>query len=98
MEPEITTTLFHLGETFYDYFDSKIENNFQEQSKLQIKIVAETNRQTILPQIYSMVSDAAKETLLKDIHRYVTRKTAEEEPNVEIKKLCRGNEENNGKK
>lgn len=73
MEPEITTTLFHLGETFYDYFDTKIENHFHETSKLQIKIVAETNRHSFLPKIYSFASNTTKETLLREIHRYIKK-------------------------
>lgn len=79
MEPEITTTLFHLGETFYDYFDTKIESYFQESSKLQVKIVAETNRHTFLPKIYGFASNATKETFLREIHKYIKKNQSFEE-------------------
>lgn len=54
-EPEISTTLFHLGEKFYDHFDAKIETYFRESSGMHVKIVSETNRQTFLPHIIILV-------------------------------------------
>lgn len=69
MEPEITTTLFHLGETFYDHFDFKIENYFHQTSDVKVKITSETHRQSFLPNVYNIVSNVTKETLLRDIHK-----------------------------
>ena len=79
MEPEITTTLFHLGETFYDHFDFKIENNFHQSSELRVKITSETNRQTFLPNLCNFVSNMTRENLLKEIQKYLRKPQSQDD-------------------
>lgn len=87
MEPEITTTLFHLGETFYDHFDFKIENYFHQSVEFKVKITSETNRQTFLPNIYNVVSNITRKALLRDIHKHMRKHCSQEVENSISKRL-----------
>ncbi|KAK6625630.1 hypothetical protein RUM43_005929 [Polyplax serrata] len=73
MEPEITTTLFHLGETFYDHFDFRIENSFHESADLKVKITTETNRQSFLPNIYNFIPNVTPDSFLQGIKKHIRK-------------------------
>lgn len=73
MEPEITTTLFHLGETFYDHFDFRIENSFHESADLKVKITTETNRQSFLPNIYNFIPNITPDSFLQGIKKHIRK-------------------------